>query len=248
MLGNRKTRWSMASSGLAVAFAMVPVAACSSDDASSPADGGPDGTTSDGGGSDAGVEAASACAHPGGPTAGPKDDHCTLDDGGMMVQPTSQASCMPDVGAPGDDGGDNSCAYGATNFGQESDDDDCKYHVKWSSTPICEGAPGAVFTVVATNKGDGSPLTGAQPGVEAFTTSPGDWDAADFCDTMSTHPSAPAGGGYWPLTEGPAGTYTGPVQFDVAGQWTVRFHFYHECLDVLPDSPHGHSAYHITVP
>ena len=236
MFCNLKIGFPLASWGLACAvFTMVPVAACTSDDSSGVPDSGPDGTS--------GGSAASMCAHPGGPTLGPKDDHC-----GMMIQPTSQASCMPDVGAPGDDGGDNSCAYGATVFGQESDDDDCKYHVTWSSTPICEGAPGVIFTVVATNKTDGTPLAGAQPGVEAFTTSPGDWDAHTFCDTMSTHPSAPAGGGYWPLSEGPAGTYTGPVQFDLAGQWTVRFHFYHECFDVLPDSPHGHAAYHLTVP
>jgi hypothetical protein len=160
-------------------------------------------------------------------------------------------STLPNSGdaAPGDDGGgDDSCDYGATMYGLVADDDDCKYHVVWSSTPICEGAPGVVFTVKATHKTDGSPLTGANPGVEAFTTSPGDWDSAAYCDDMSTHPSAPPGGGFWPLTEGPPGTYTGPVQFDQSGQWTIRYHFYHNCFDVLPDSPHGHAAFHITVP
>jgi hypothetical protein len=28
----------------------------------------------------------------------------------------------------------------------------------------------------------------------------------------------------------------------------VRFHFYEDCLDLLPDSPHGHAAYFIDVP
>jgi hypothetical protein len=169
----------------------------------------------------------------------------------MTVQPTDPASCHPDAGVV--DAG-ASCSYGVTMFGNESDDDDCKYHLKWSSTPICEGTPGVIFTVVATHKIDsvdgsaGSPLTGANPGVEAFTTSPGDWDSATFCDTNSTHPAIPPGGGYWSLTEGPAGTYTGPVQFDLAGQWTVRFHFNHNCDDTLPTSPHGHAAYHVTVP
>ena len=50
------------------------------------------------------------------------------------------------------------------------------------------------------------------------------------------------------LAEGPPGTYTGNIQFDQAGQWTVRFHFNEDCADLLPDSPHGHAAYHFTVP
>jgi hypothetical protein len=140
-------------------------------------------------------------------------------------------------------------------FGKESDDDDCKYHVKWTSTPICEAAPGVIFTVTVTHKTDGSPLTGANPGLEVFTTSPGDWDSATFCDTQSTHPAVPPPPppgapvtGYWPLTEGQPGTYSGHVVFDQAGQWTIRYHFNHNCLDVFPDSPHGHAAYHITVP
>jgi hypothetical protein len=205
-------------------------------------------TTADGGAvpSDGGlnVDGVAACATPGGPDPGPVDDHCSLPDGGMTVRPTSAASCQPDVGAPGNGGGDQGCAYGATMFGQESDDDDCKYHVTWSSTPICEGASGVVFTVVVTNKGDGTPVTGAMPRMEAFTTTPGDWDSAAFCDTMSTHPS-PGGGA---IAEGPPGTYTGTIEFDRPGQWTVRFHFHEDCLDVLPDSPHGHAAYHVAVP
>jgi hypothetical protein len=125
-------------------------------------------------------------------------------------------------------------------FGQESDDDDCKYHVKWSSSPICQGADGVAFTVIATNKTDSSPLTGAKPYAEVFTTSPADAG----CDNVSNHPSPNSGVN---LVEGPPGTYTGKVQFDQAGQWTVRFHFHAECDDLLDDSQHGHAAYHITV-
>jgi hypothetical protein len=44
---------------------------------------------------------------------------------------------LADAGA-GDDGGpaggDQSCADGTTMFGYESDDDDCKYHVKWKAS------------------------------------------------------------------------------------------------------------------
>jgi len=192
--------------------------------------------------------AAATCASPGMPTAGPADTHCALGDGGFMVQTTSQASCMPDVGALPDDGGDT-CAYNNTNFGMSSDDDDCKYHVSWTSTPICEGGNGVFFTVTATyttaTGALGAPLTGANTKIESFTTTAGDWDSATYCDTGSTHPGP---SGFAPTVEGPPGTYTGAVIFDVPGQWTIRFHFNEMCLDVLPDSPHGHAAYHITVP
>jgi hypothetical protein len=40
----------------------------------------------------------------------------------------------------------------------------------------------------------------------------------------------------------------GPVVFDKSGDWVFRFHFNEECLDVSPESPHGHAAFHITVP
>jgi hypothetical protein len=227
------------------AFAVVAVCACTSSDATNATDGGSD-SASRGTTSDANAEAASTCASPGEATPGPVDTHCVLPDGGTLTQPTSTESCHSDVGIPSDDGGgDQGCEYGETMFGYESDDDDCKYHVKWSSTAICEGSPGVVFTVVVTNKTDGTPLTSAQPYAEVFTTTPGDWDAAAFCDTMSTHPTP---SGTVTLAENPPGTYTGTILFDQPGQWTVRFHFHPECSDVLPDSQHGHAAYHITVP
>lgn len=222
-------------------------------------DGAPSSSSSSGAGSSGGVVEAGPvmCANPGMPTPGPKDTHCALPDGGRTAQPTRASSCTPDVGAPGPSdattdtgGGGARCGYGPTMFGMESDDDDCKYHVKWTSTPICEGTPGVLFTVIVTHKTDGSPLTGGNLGLEVFTTSSGDWDSAAFCDTMSTHPSIPTNSpnGYWTLTEGQPGTYSGYVAFDQAGQWTIRYHFKPDCLDVLPDSPHGHAAYHISVP
>jgi len=197
---------------------------------------------------------------PGGPTPGPADMHCA-----GMVQPTNPATCsVTDAGSGddggggdaategggddsggGDDGGAASCAYGDTLYGQESDDDDCKYHVKWTSTPICEGAAGVTFTVTATHKTDGTPLTGIPRGVGAEVFIPTSLDAS--CDTQSTHPSPNTG---VILAENPAGsgTYSGNVIFDAPGIWTVRFHFHEECADILPDSPHGHAAYRITVP
>ena len=185
---------------------------------------------------------AAMCASPGMPTPGPADTHCIDTDGGVISQPTSLADCHPDVGVPD---APDMCPYGDTRFGLESDDDDCKYHVKWSSSAICEQtAPGVgavMVTVVATHKADGTPLTGANTIVEFFTTTPG--DAA--CDDMSTHPGYNSG---VMLTEGPPGTYTGPLYFDAKGAWTMRFHFHEECADILPTSPHGHAAYHVTVP
>jgi hypothetical protein len=168
-----------------------------------------------------------------------------------MTQTISAASCCvgADAGA-GDDGGDEGCAYGPTMYGQEADDDDCKYHVSWTSTPICEGNPGSQFVVKVTYKtrvddaGAPLPLTGANPMTETFTTTPLDAGGA-ICDDMSTHPG-PTSGAH--MTEGPPGTYTANVAFDMPGQWTVRFHFNEECADIADDSPHGHAAFHITVP
>jgi hypothetical protein len=126
-------------------------------------------------------------------------------------------------------------------FGHEGDDDDCKYHVSWTSTSICEGAGGVEFTVVATYLGTTKPVTGAHIHPEVFTTTPG--DAA--CDDMSTHESPST---FEILGENPPGTYTGRILFDKPGQWTVRYHLNENCLDVLPNSPHGHAAFHLTVP
>ena len=168
------------------------------------------------------------CADPGGPIAASPDNHCIGDDGGAIVQTTDPAACHPDAGP---DGGATT-DYGATLDNAEGDDDDCKYHVKWTSTPVCENN-GAVFTVVATYKTDGSPLTGA--GMEAEV----------FLSLTHASPTTP----YVESTEGPPGTYvTQPVNFDVPGDWTVRFHFHEECLDLTDDSPHGHAAFFVHVP
>ena len=100
------------------------------------------------------------------------------------------------------------------------------------------------FTVTLTNAVDGTPVTGIPQGVliEAFI--PTDLDAS--CDNKSTHPSPSTG----PLTETSPGSgiYSGPIIFDAPGEWTVRFHIHEECADLLPTSPHGHAAFHVTVP
>lgn len=174
----------------------------------------------------------------------------------------SSAALSADDGGSGDGGetSDDECAYGATMFGQgsadgggaggEGDDDDCKYHVVWTSSPICPSATiGVIFTVTVTNLTTGLPVTDLPPaeGIlpEAFI--PTSLDAS--CDTMTTHFSpTPFGSAHLFQTSATSGTYVGSVVFDQSGEWTVRFHIHEECDDSLADSPHGHAAFHITVP
>jgi hypothetical protein len=182
------------------------------------------------------------------------------DDGGVEGNATTTAD---DGGAPGNDGGGaaddgasaaaNACDYGATMFGSEGDDDDCKYHVSWTSTPICESSLGVTFTVTVTYLGTGLPVTNipANYGVlpEAFI--PTSLDAS--CDDMSRHVSptvfSPGSAGSGLLETTPtSGVYVGQIIFDKPGEWTVRFHIHEECSDLCANSPHGHAAFHINVP
>ena len=49
-------------------------------------------------------------------------------------------------------------------------------------------------------------------------------------------------------TELSPGVYkVGPIKFDAAGKWTVRFHFFEGCTDT-ETSPHGHAAFLVNVP
>ena len=163
----------------------------------------------------------------GGAVAGAVDLHCTT-SAGMTVQPTNPSSCNPS----GTAGSTGPVVYGDTMYGNDGDDDDCKYHVHWTSTPIYENTH-VTFTVSATQLADGdAPLTGANASIEAFLT--------------ATHPAPPL---KQATTETPPGTYSiTPVQFDAPGRWTVRFHFFETCDDTPPDSPHGHAAFYVDVP
>jgi hypothetical protein len=200
------------------------------------------------------VDAAVACSAPGSVPSGPATTRCDLADGGLLVQPVSAASCM--VG--GDAGDDGTCSYGDTLFGHEGPDDDCKYQVSWTSTPLCESmplgngnfGPGVVFTVVATYLGTTMPLTGAQTHIEYYLTEPDEAGAdASFCDDITVHPGPSSiATGLYEMTETTPGTYVGEIAFDAPGAWTLRFHFNEDCLDILPDSPHGHAAFHLLLP
>jgi hypothetical protein len=170
-------------------------------------------------------------------------DHCALADGGRRVQKTDPGAC--DAGIPGDvtgddgggdDGGGDAAAtsdnpYGDTMFGIEGDDDDCKYHLKWSATPIRQGTD-VTFNLAVTKTADGTPLAGGAVRTEVFLS--------------LVHP-APDTNETWP--ESPAGTYAvGPVRFDAPGRWTVRFHIDEQCSDFDEASPHGHAAFFVDVP
>jgi hypothetical protein len=171
-----------------------------------------------------------SCASPGGPAAGAQDVHCT-GDGGAIIQPTSEASCHPDAGGSGGVDAGLGSTYGATMYGTEADDDDCKYHLKWSASTVCENAD-VYFTLTATRRTDDTPLTGASPDLEVFLN--------------ATTPAAPP---TQAPVEGPPGTYkAGPIRFSAAGRWTVRFHLDENCADLLPDSPHGHAGFYVDVP
>jgi hypothetical protein len=165
----------------------------------------------------------------GGPVVGSADDHCV----GVDPQTTSQTDCQfrPPPDAAGTTGPDAGPEYGATMYGTEGDDDDCKYHVTWTASPIYENYD-VYFTVVATALVDNSVVTGANIYAEAFLN--------------DTHPAPPTN---QTANENPPGTYkVGPIQFDEGGEWTVRFHLFENCLDYADDSPHGHAAFYVDVP
>ena len=146
----------------------------------------------------------------------------------------SQAECHADQdaghahdedgGAKEADGGATS-EYGETMFNSEGDDDDCKYHLKWSAA---SGSGGVNFTVSVSTKKDNTPVTGAPVEIEAFLD--------ETHPAQNTNPST---------KETSPGTYTvGPIGFDKAGQSTVRFHVHDDCND-SEQSPHGHAAFFV---
>jgi hypothetical protein len=179
----------------------------------------------------------------GGAVTGAKDKHCT----GMPSQPTDQSAChvtmLPaDAGAGTGGGGPE---YGATMYNQEGDDDDCKYHVSWTSTPISNGAD-VTFTMSGTYKANGTPNPPAMAGGPIIGL-----DTSNFYVEIGysdpTH--APPPTNEVVTASSTPGTYSiGPVIFDKPGQWFARFHLFEACADVLPDSPHGHAAFYINIP
>lgn len=177
----------------------------------------------------------------GGPVAGPADMHCK----GVPPQPTNQGDChvtTPDPDA-GSGAGGSAPEYGATMYGNEGDDDDCKYHVSWTSTPIAENT-NVTFTVTASYlaTGEPNPPACANCPVQGLDTS----NMLAEVYLNSTHPAPPTN---QVVTSSMPGTFAiGPIQFDAPGKWTVRFHLFELCADVRDDSPHGHAAFYVDVP
>ncbi len=173
--------------------------------------------------------------------------HCV----GVTPQPTDTVACTetpPPDAAPGSNVQDAPAPpqsdFGATMYNGSGKDDDCKYAVQWTSTPIRENED-VFFTVTAsclatgTACTEGSAATGANIFAEVFQG--------------TTHVAPPTNQA---AVEDPPGTYkVGPIEFDDAGSggsagnsWTVRFHLHENCLDLEPDSPHGHAAFYLNVP
>jgi hypothetical protein len=177
---------------------------------------------------DGGTDGSITGVMPGGPVSGTHDDHCT-DEAGAIVRVIDPASCHPEAGPDPDAGTPPS--HDEIANGSEGDDDDCKYRIKWSVTPVCRDG-NVTFTVTLTKKADGKPATGAHPYAEIVLP-----------------PSHTAPNTMAMSTETQPGVYTiGPHKFDQAGKWYVRFHFYADCEDFPEDSPHGHGAFFVNVP
>jgi hypothetical protein len=88
------------------------------------------------------------------------------------------------------------------------------------------------FTLTLTSRTDDQPVVGASSGlIEAV---------------LGT--SHPAPNSNTTALETAPGVYRiGPVRFDAAGTWFVRFHFFESCFDT-EGSKHGHVAFSINVP
>jgi hypothetical protein len=194
---------------------------------------------------------------PAGVVIGPPDDHCKASDGGLTIQPIgvcnvldptlvpgNAASCNvtfnENAGTTGYDAGPGPdvdagyvSPYGPTMYGSAGNDDDCKYYISWTATPIKEKQD-TYFTVTAIRLADMMPATCA--GIRPDVSLPGN---------LNLLVPAPRN----PSTEIAPGVYkVGPLPFPQAGTWQVRFHLFEECGDSQADSPHGHAAFFVQVP
>jgi hypothetical protein len=133
--------------------------------------------------------------------------------------------------------------YGDNLYNGSGDDDDCKYHVTWSATPIQKNQP-FTLTITATNKTTGAPLE------TIAAQEPGKLALSRIEPFMPCEPShlAPTSDYEAPVTQiGPGKFTVGPVVFDESGRWVIRYHFYEECFNNVT-TPHGHIAFFVQVP
>jgi hypothetical protein len=145
---------------------------------------------------------------------------------GVTFAPASQS----DAGTTGGQ------QYSATLYNWSGYDDDCKYALSWTATPVKINSD-VIFTLTVkylTSTGPGGPLHCAGVDVEVFN---------QVTNTPAIPPAAPA------TEKGSTGSYDiGPIQFTQSGMWTIRFHLFEECSDAPADSPHGHGAFLVNVP
>jgi hypothetical protein len=165
----------------------------------------------------------------GGPVSGVTDSHCA----GVTPIAVNEASCHP-AGSTTDPGPAEEEA--PVLYNAEGDDDDCKYHVSFSSTSVRLNEA-ATFDVTATLLASpGTPATGAKIEIESYVA---DNQFHVLSDLPPAAVESPAGSGHYKVT---------PVKFDAPGRWVLRFHLYEDCSDLSEDSPHGHVAFYVDVP
>jgi hypothetical protein len=188
----------------------------------------------------------------GGPVAGASDDHCA-EATPVAVDPAACSmaeSAGEEGGAPGspseagvageDCNATHDAEYGATLYGNEGDDDDCKYHAQWSSTPIRLNQD---FTVTLTT----STETTQEP-LEALDDGALPLSRVEIYQPCQPNRRPPAQNGHPKLTEAAPGVFSaGPLRLDQSGRWVIRFHLYESCIDG-EHSPHGHIAFFVNVP
>ena len=169
------------------------------------------------------------------------DDSCKGKDTGTVDPATCSASAdASDAMVMGGDttstGDSGVVDYGPTHAGSEADDDDCKYHVKWLATGATP-TDDVYFQVDLTTKADGkaaSHLVASDNPIVAEVY-------VDNGDPAKNH-AAPNSQPTSQETDVPGRYVLGPIRFDQAARWTVRFHIYPDCDDG-DTSPHGHAAF-----
>jgi len=157
----------------------------------------------------------------------------------------SSGAASPSAGTGGmsDCNFDHDAGYGDPLFNDSGDDDDCKYHVTWSSTPIQKNQP-FTLTVTATNLLSGEPL-GNLPDQTPGTVALSRMEPYVPCDAVHLPPTSTLEA---PATETGPGTFSlGPVVLDESARWAMRFHFYGDCFNNSA-TPHAHIAFFVDVP
>jgi len=131
--------------------------------------------------------------------------------------------------------------YGDTLPNSQGADDDCKYHVSWTSTAIRLNQD-VTFTVTTKALATGEPLE-SLPDEHKLPLS-----RVEVYQPCEPNRLGPPQNFKAEFAETAPGVYQGgPLRFDQPGRWVVRFHFYEECNDGA-ESPHGHVAFFVDVP